>query len=458
MQRTPSRPTAGATPSGGGITRRRLLGSSGASLAGALAGPLLLSPGRARARPRTLRILQWNHFVPAYDDWFKNVYVKAWGERNDTRVIVDTVGMSSLNSRAAAEVAAGKGHDLFMFLRPPPVFEEHVIDHADIYAECARRYGKPIDLAVRSTFNRKTGKFYGFSDSYVPDPVNYRADLWGDVGMYPDTWEDIRTGGARILRRHGIPVGLGLASELDSNMGIRSLMHSYGASVQDEEGRPVLRSPQTLEAIRYVKALYEEAMTDEIFTWDPSSNNRLLLAGRGSLALNAISITRTGENQRIPVANRILLAKAAAGPVRRVGLQHLLDVYVIWKFAANIDGAKQFLVDYVGDFREAFLASQFYNFPCFPQTVPDLKALLANDPKADPRDKYNVLADVSEWITNVGFPGHANAAIDEIFSNWTLSTMFAQAARGKMRPQDALNAAHREAVGVFDKWRARGLV
>ncbi len=458
MQRTPSRPTAGATPSGGGITRRRLLGSSGASLAGALAGPLLLSPGRARARPRTLRILQWNHFVPAYDDWFKNVYVKAWGERNDTRVIVDTVGMSSLNSRAAAEVAAGKGHDLFMFLRPPPVFEEHVIDHADIYAECARRYGKPIDLAVRSTFNRKTGKFYGFSDSYVPDPVNYRADLWGDVGMYPDTWEDIRTGGARILRRHGIPVGLGLASELDSNMGIRSLMHSYGASVQDEEGRPVLRSPQTLEAIRYVKALYEEAMTDEIFTWDPSSNNRLLLAGRGSLALNAISITRTGENQRIPVANRILLAKAAAGPVRRVGLQHLLDVYVIWKFAANIDGAKQFLVDYVGDFREAFLASQFYNFPCFPQTVPDLKSLLANDPKADPRDKYNVLADVSEWITNVGFPGHANAAIDEIFSNWTLSTMFAQAARGKMRPQDALNAAHHEVVAVFDKWRARGLV
>ena len=56
-----------------------------------------------------------------------------------------------------------------------------------------------------------------------------------------------------------------------------------------------------------------------------------------------------------------------------------MSVYVIWKFAENIDAAKRFLVDYVGNFRQGFLASQFYNFPCFPQTVPDLKQLIAND-------------------------------------------------------------------------------
>ncbi len=440
------------------LTRRTFLKSAGSSALTIGSGPLLLTPRRAHARQKTLKILQWNHFVPAYDEWFKNTYVKEWGERNDTKVIVDTVGITSLQSRAAAEVATGKGHDLFMFLSPPPIFERHVIDHRDIYVECERRYGKPIDLAVRSTYNTKTGKYYGFSDSYVPDPINYRKDLWDDVGVYPDTWEDVRIGGSKIMRRHHIPVGIGLAPELDSNMGLRSIMLSFGASVQDENGRPTLKSPQTLETLKFVKALYQESMTDAVFTWDPSSNNRLLLAGRGSLALNAISITRTGENQRIPVADRILLAKAAAGPVRRLSLQHLLDVYVIWKFADNIDGAKQFLVDYVGNFRDAFLASQFYNFPCFPQTVPDLGQLVANDPKAVPSDKYNIFSDVSDWVTNVGFPGNANAAIDEIFSNWTVSTMFAKAAQGSMKPDEALNAAHHEVTAVFDKWRDRGLL
>ncbi|MDH3714453.1 MAG: extracellular solute-binding protein, partial [Gammaproteobacteria bacterium] len=440
------------------ISRRRFLQATGSTVLAAGSGPVLLTPRRAHARQKTLKILQWNHFVPAYDEWFKNTYVKEWGERNDTRVIVDTVGITSLNSRATAEVAAGKGHDLFMFLTPPPLFEEHVIDHRDIYVECERRYGKPIDLAVRSTYNTRTDKYYGFSDSYVPDPINYRKDLWDDVGVYPDTWDDVRVGGRRIMRKHHVPVGIGLAPELDSNMALRSIMLSFGASVQDEHGRPMLKSPQTLEALKFVKALYEESMTDAVFTWDPSSNNRFLLAGRGSLTLNAISITRTGENKKIPVANNIMLAKAAAGPARRVSLQHLLDIYVIWKFAENIDGAKQFLVDYVGNFRTAFLASQFYNFPCFPQTVPDLGQLVARDPKAVPEDKYNIFSDVSDWVTSVGYPGHANAAIDEIFGNWTIPTMFANAAKGTMKPAEALNAAHREVTAVFDKWRARGLV
>ena len=73
-----------------------------------------------------------------------------------------------------------------------------------------------------------------------------------------------------------------------------------------------------------------------------------------------------------------------------------MDVYVIWKFAENIDGAKQFLVDYIGNFNQAFLASEYYNFPCFTQTVPDLKSLIANDAKARPADKYKVLEDSLE--------------------------------------------------------------
>jgi len=440
------------------LSRRRFISTAATAALAAAVAPSILNTAKAKSTRKTLKILQWNHFVPGFDRWFNNEYVKAWGEKNDTEVIVTNVGMTSINSRAMAEVTAQRGHDMVLFLSPPPSFEQHAIDHSDVWKECERRYGKPSPLAVKSSFNPKTGRYYGFSDSYTPDPVNYRKDLWDDVGVFPDTWDDVRVGGRKIFERHGIPVGLGLAPELDSNMALRSLLHAFGASVQDESGRPALKSRQTLEAVKFTNALFKEAMTEEVFTWDPSSNNRLLLAGRGSLALNAISITRTGENKKIPLSDRIWLAKAAEGPAGRVGLQHLVNVYVIWKFAENKEGAQQFLVDYTGEFRRAFMASEFYNFPSFPAGVPDLGELIAEDPKATPTDKYNVFSDVSDWITNVGHPGHANAAIDEIFSNWTISKMFAHAAAGKLSPQEAVNAADREVRQTFAKWQQLGLV
>jgi multiple sugar transport system substrate-binding protein len=439
-------------------SRRSFVRGAGKIALAATAGPAIISPTRAATGRKTLRILQWSHFVPAFDQWFNDQYVKAWGDRNDTHVIVDNVGMTSIPGRARAQVAAGRGHDLIMYMLPPASLEQHLIDHSDIWQECERRYGKPLDLALKSAHNPKTRRYYGFCDSYVPDPVNYRDDLWGDIGVFPDSWDDIRVGGRGILERHRVPLGIGLAPELDSNVALRSILASFGAAVQDADSRPALRSPQTLDALRYVSALYREAMTDEVFAWDPSSNNRQLLAGRGSLTLNAISITRLGENQNIPLADRILLARPPAGPVGRIGFPHLVSVYGIWKFANNIDGAKQFLVDYVGEFRNAFLASQFYNFPAFPRTVPDLGELVKRDDNASPDDKYSFLANMPKWMTNEGYPGYANAATDEIFARWTISSMFANAARGKMSPEEALTAADREVQEVFKKWRDIGLV
>ena len=64
----------------------------------------------------------------------------------------------------------------------------------------------------------------------------------------------------------------------------------------------------------------------------------------------------------------------------------------------------------------------------------DLKQQLAHDPTANPPDKYNVLEDVLDWATNVGYRGYATAAIDETFSTWVLNTMFAKAATGAETP------------------------
>jgi multiple sugar transport system substrate-binding protein len=438
---------------GKSASRRRefVLGAGAAGVAATLGTPFMRP---AHAAKRSLKIMQWNHFVPAFDDWFNKKFVKEWGDRNDTEVIVTNVGMTSIESRAAAEINKKQGHDLCMFLSPPASYEDQVVDHRDIYAECERKYGKPLEIAVKSTYNPVTKKYFGFSDSYVPDPVNYRKDLWDDVGVKPDTWDAIRDGGRKIKQKHGIPVGIGMSNELDSSMALRSILLAFGAAVQDAQGRPSLKSPNALEALKYAKALYTETMTDEIFSWDASSNNRQMLAGKGSLTLNAISVTRTGESEKIPIADKILLGRPARGPASGVGVMHLMNAYVIWKFARNISGAKRFLVDLAGASRDAFLASGFYNFPTFPQLVPDLQKLVANDPKAVPPDKYAIFSDADKWTVGVGYPGYANGAIDEIWRGWLIPKMFADAASGRLTPEAALDLYSAQVNDIFGKWRS----
>jgi len=120
------------------ISRREFMKATGAGALAAGLGANLVTPGHARAAKKTLKILQWVHFVPAYDEWFNKKYVKEWGEKNDTEVTVDNIGIAGINARAAAEVSAQKGHDLFLFNWPPPTFEEQLVDMREVYQECER--------------------------------------------------------------------------------------------------------------------------------------------------------------------------------------------------------------------------------------------------------------------------------------------------------------------------------
>ena len=437
-----------------GISRREFVKLTGAGALAAGVGPAFLFSRPAGAASKTLKILQWSHFVPAYDKWFDGVFTKEWGQKHDTEVTVDHITIAEINARAAAEVSAQKGHDLFMFLSPPAAYEKQVIDHAEIYQQVEKKHGKPIPLGHKSTYNPKTKKYFAFSDSYVPDPGNYRKDLWSQVGYPsgPDSWEDLRVGGKKIKETLGNPVGIGLSQELDTNMAVRALLWSYGGAEQDEAGRVIINSKETIEALKYMRALYKETMTPEIFTWDPSSNNRGILAGKLSFVQNAISVTRQAEKDNPEMSKQIQLTPALKGPVRRIAAEHVMDCYVIWNFAENKEGAKQFLVDLVDTFNTAFKASEFYNFPCFPSTVPDLGAQITNDPKAVPADKYKVLGNVLEWATNVGFPGYASAAIDEAFNTFVLPTMFAKVAREEMTPEEGVKVAEAELKRIFAKW------
>ena len=291
-----------------GLSRRDVIKTATAAGVAASVGPFFhVTPARAA---NTLKILQWSHFVPAYDKWFNDTYTKEWGAKNDTEVVVDNINLSLIPSRAAAEVSAQQGHDLVMFLSPPSVYEEQVVDMKDVYAECEKKHGKAIDLAVKSTYNPKTQKYFAFSDSFVPDPVNYRTDLWGEAGMTPDTWDDVRVGGKKIKDATGIPVGVGLSAELDTAMAMRAIMYAFGASEQDAEGNLTINSKETLEALKFVKALFEEAMTPRCSPGTPRRTT-----GRCSPAAHRWCSTRS--RSRVPARTPSCRSTRRSGSRRR---------------------------------------------------------------------------------------------------------------------------------------------
>jgi multiple sugar transport system substrate-binding protein len=438
-----------------GMSRRDFVKVTGTGALAAGVGANFLFPARAAAQQKTLRIIQWSHFVPAWDTWFNGTFTKEWGQKNNTNVVVDNINLVDLPARAASEVSAKKGHDLFMFLSPPAAYEPQVIDMSHVYQEVEKKHGKKIDLAHKSTYNPKTKKYFAFSDAYSPDPGNWHKDWWTEAGYPngPDTYDDLLKGGKKIRDKTGHPVGIGLSQELDTSMAMRALLWSFGGAEQDEAGNVTINSKNTIEALKYMKELYQQTETAEVFTWTPPSNNQAMLAGRVSYVANAISISRQAEREKMPIDSKIMVSRALKGPVRRIAAEHVMNCYVVWEFAENKDGAQQFLIDFMDHFHEGFVAGQFYNFPCFPSTVPDLQKEISSDSRANPPDKYKVLGDVLEWATNVGYPGYATAGISEAFSTWVIPTMFAKVARGDETPENAAKAAEVEYKRIFARWK-----
>jgi multiple sugar transport system substrate-binding protein len=447
------------------LTRRDLIKRAGAGVIlvyGGL-GTKNVAYGAPRYAKRelagTLRILQWSHFVPAYDAWFDKVYTKAWGRANDTEVIVDHVNQADLPGRVSAEAFAGRGHDMVALLAPAPQYEDRVINHNEIVQEVTRKRGKMKDVAFRSCYNPKTKKYHGFPDSYAPDPVNWRRDYWQEAGFGggPTSWDVVRRAAPR-LRAAGHPIGVGMSNEIDSNMALMAMMMCFGSFIQDRNARVTLNTKKTRDVLTFARELFRNGMSNEIFAWSAASNNQGFLAGHLSLALNAISIPRSAELSNRDLASKTMLAPIPRGPNGRVGLEHVMHTYMIWKFATNKAMAKKFLADLEINYRGAFENSKFYNFPSFPKTVQNIPVRLGRDTNT-PTGKYKILGTISDKYTkNVGYPGFSNAAMGQIFDEFLIPQMFAEVAKGNRTPADAARTYHARFAKIFAEWRKRGKI
>ncbi|HMC31364.1 MAG TPA: carbohydrate ABC transporter substrate-binding protein [Candidatus Angelobacter sp.] len=421
-------------------------------------GPFFHFPVRALASQRTLKIAKWAHLLPEFDQWFVNVLAPEWGKQNDTKVTVDVIPAEQIRDRAFAEVKAGKGHDVFIFPWPPAEFCQHVIDHAEIYQAVAPRFGAIQQLAHRSTFNFKTKTYFGFADFWVPSPLHFFEDYWGQIGMPlgPVHYGGLFGGAKKIRDQFGVPCGLAFSPTLEGNVTLHTILYAFRAWIVDGNGNVVFnKNVFAPVALKYLQALYQQSGTPEQLSWSSTGNVRAMLARKTSSSMNGISLLRLAEKENPETAKKIRLQPPLLGRngMGITALPHVTNCSAIWNFAQNLEGAKKFVGDLADSSRTGYEQSKGCNFPIYPKAVPDLIVRLEKDPKGDPPYKYVELQDALHWTPNLGVPGMATPAYMEIFNSSLVPKMVATVLKGERSPEDAAAAAATEMQRIVDKWK-----
>jgi len=409
-----------------------------------------------------ISILKWSHFVPRYDEWFDG-YVQDWGTENGVTVIVDYVNFTELPLLLASEIDAGEGHTIIELLFSPASLIEGLHDLTDINEAAIEMFGERVGTCQATSYLPITDTYYAYTHGYVPDPGNYDIALWTEAGYPegPQTYQDLLDGGKAIFETMGIPVGLGLSPELDSEMTNRAIIWSFGGSVQDENENVVLNSEETIAAVEFMAQLQNEAMTDEVFGWTAASNNQALIAGDVSYILNSNSAYRSLQKIDEAAAENIGFSSALEGPAGAFASSHVWQIYVIPSYIEGdeLATAKQFILDHTASYSDATFNSELYNFPCHPSTVPELDDWLEEDPFGSvPTNKFEILKTVNDWSVHLGYPGVTNPAISQVFSENIIPNMVARVAFGEMTAEESVAIATERVEEIFDEWRAKGLV
>ncbi len=415
-----------------------------------------------------LKILQWSHFVPQYDTWF-DPFAEQWGAANGVDVTVDHINIAELPAATTAAIDAGEGPTLIELPLAAANFVEGVHDLRDVNEQAQELFGPQADTCTANSYLPANDKWYGYCHGWVPDPGDYDSALWEAAG-FPDgpaTWADLLEGGTIIKNDSGVPMGLGLSPEIDSNMAMRAIIWSFGGSVQDENECVVINSPEVLEATNYLVDLYNNTMTEEVFAWTAASNNQGLIAGELSYILNSISAYRSLQKIDPGAADNIGFSPALTGPRGdQHASAHLWYIYIIPNYveegSPEMEAAKAFLLNLTANYNQATFNSELYNFPAFESTVPQLEgegSWLENDPFGSrPADKLTVLLTAKDTVTYLGWPGASNPAAAEVYATNIIPTMMGKAALGELTPEEAIAEAETQINDIFDKWREKGLV
>jgi len=435
------------------VTRRGFLRTAGVATGLATAGlgiEGILAARQAPAYPAgtSLHFLLWKNFSPSGDAEILR-QGGDWGKQNNVNVKIEQINPNDLPARAAAAIESKQGPDILQFFNNwQNQYAEALVDVTDICTVIETKYGGFIDYAKAQA--SLDGRFTAVPHTITPTCFVARKSYLKAAGTseFPKTWDDLRREG-RKWKAAGRPVGQTVAHTWgDALCFSYPYLWSFGAFERDEKGRVTIGSKQTLEALKFFKALWEDAMDPGGATWDDSSNNRAFLNGSIAATSNGASVYLVASNQVVlddkgePLTNDIAHAPYPAGPAG-VFHYHPTQQLAIPKYSKNIEAAKEFLTWLMEKEQLAKYVrrSQAYQ-----------SAALKSYVKDQMWDMFPALRPYRDVLLQgkyLGWKAPADAGAARVVLNYTLIDMLAYVATGKMSPEESLKWGEAQLKGIY---------
>ncbi len=434
-------------------SRRKFL-QDAALVTGGLAGILATGIAPAMAQSRELKMLVNSHFVPSSDEELARQLAE-FGKAAGVKTRLDRVAHLQLPAVLAGEVQGQKGHDLVAVGNSNPhLYSKHLENVDDLYEKIGKAGG---GWTTKGVGQGNDGHYKAIPWFFISFPLALRTDLIAEIGEnLPDTWDDVHRIGTK-LKKKGHPLGIQLAHSVDSNMILRGIMWSYGAKTVEADSKTVaVNSKESIEAFKFVAALYKDAMTSEVLAWDDRNNNVCLNSGKCSMILNPISAYRSAVKAKTMVPgtdrlvhqsiNHIMPPKGPAG-------RHMAASFTaagVWKFAKEKELAKEFLAFHFSkeNANKHLTASKGYNQPVLAGNA--LHPLYASN------SKY-YFAPFIGWYTHAfGWPGVPTAAVQTISDQYLLPDAAATMAIGKVTPEAAIKKLESQMTRIYKRAAKRG--
>lgn len=431
------------------LPSRRKFMQDAAVVTGGLVGILATGIAPAIGQSRELRMLTNSHFVPDSDVELARQLAE-FGKAAGVKTRLDRVAHLQLPAVLAGEVQGQKGHDLVSVNNSNPhLYTKHLESLDDLYTKIgAAGGGWTSDVVGKGA----DGHYKAIPWFFISFPLALRTDLIAEIGEnLPDTWDDVHRIGAK-LKKKGHPLGIQLAHSVDSNMILRGILWSYGAKMVESDSKTIaVDSKETLEAFKFIKALYQDAMTEEVLAWDDRNNNVCLNSGKCSMILNPISAYRSAVKAKtmIPGTNRlvhqsithIMPPKGPAG--RHMGAS--FQTVGVWKFAKEKELAKEFLAFHFQkeNARKHLEASKGYNQPVLAGNA--LHPLYASN------SKYYFAPFIGWYTHSIGWPGVPTAAVQTVVDQFLLPDAAASMAIGKVTPEAAIKKLTSQTTRIYKR-------
>jgi multiple sugar transport system substrate-binding protein len=398
-----------------------------------LAAILAAGQGPALAQARRVHWLKWVDFVPETDLLLRNELLPQAEKELGLTIVLETVNGNDLQPRLRGAIRSGSGPDLFMaFNEQPWLVADATVDLADLAATIATRDGAWTAQAAALCSDGR--RFMALPWVTIGSLVAWRRSWLAEAGAAapPTGWESYRALG-RALKGRGRPIGQTLGHTFGDAPGFTyPYLWSWGGKEVEADGRTVaINARETLESVRFLQGLWQDAMDPAGLDWDDTGNNRAFLAQRIGATLNGASIylearrnpARYRTAAGAPLADEIVHAPLPAGPGGQYGLP-LLQSTLLMKYAPDPDTAKVFLswLHAPANYERFFRSQGGFSTPC--------TARWESHPAWDLDPALAPFRGAARIGRSPGWPGPPHPGAARSLSRFIVTDMYAKAVRG----------------------------